>query len=169
VAAIDGSSALGKPGVSGQARLQSEFGNMIDSVSKPKLPKGLSFVLKTSQLEQALSDIDCHVDLVYWIPQGGGSILEGHYWLPNDNVPYSRVYVRAGAIPSALRFAASEALRESALPKFIGWLRGILALSDRSPALPTEPYFDAQYTAEGLTITHQRNTRCQGAGGKSAE
>jgi hypothetical protein len=128
---------------------------MIDFVSKPKLPKGLSFVLKTSQLEQALFDIDCHVYLRYWVPQCGGSILEGDYWLPNENFPYPRVYIRAGAIPSALRSAASEALRESALPKFRDWLRKILSLSDKSPALHTHPYFNAEYSSQGLTISHQ--------------
>src|SRR5215510_12423399 len=102
---------------------------MIDSVSRPKLAKGLSYVLKTSQLVKALSDaeIDCHVDLVYWVPQSGGSILEGHYWLPNENVAYPRVYVRAGVVPLASRLPASEALLASALPKFIRWLKEILA------------------------------------------
>ena len=78
---------------------------MIESVSKPKLPKRLSYVLKTSQLEKAVLDagIDCHLDLVYWQPQSGGSILEAHYWLPNENVAHPRVYVRAGVAPSELR------------------------------------------------------------------
>ncbi len=130
---------------------------MIDSVSKPKLAKGLSYVLKTSQLAKALLDvgIDCHVDLVYWAPQSGGSILEGHYWLPNENVPYPRVYVRAGAVPSASRAAASEALVDSALPEFVNWLKGILALPDESPALSGLLYFNATYTEQGLVITGQ--------------
>ena len=70
--------------------LERSFAAMIDSVSKPKLAKGLSYVLKTSQLAKALSDagIECHVDLVFWVPQTGGSILEGHYWLPNENMGY---------------------------------------------------------------------------------
>jgi len=126
---------------------------MIDSVSKPKLPKGLSYVLETSQLEQALLNIDCHVNLVYWVPQGGGSILQALYWLPNENVPHPRLYVRAGVVPSALRSAASEALTGSVLPKFITWLRGILALPDRSIALQGTLYFNADYTANGLVIT----------------
>jgi len=139
------------------------FGIMIQTVSKPKLPKGLSYVLKTSQLEKALSEarIDCHVDLVYWLPQSGGSILEGNYWLANENVPHPRLYVRAGTVPSGLRAAASEALTESALPQFIDWLRGIIALPDKSPRLHETLYFNAAYTERGLVVTDQPKYKVQ--------
>jgi hypothetical protein len=130
---------------------------MIDSISKPKLPKGLSYVLKTSQLAKVLSDagIDCHIDLVYWLPQGGGSILEAEYWLPNDHVRYPRLYVRAGPVPSGLHAVASESLLASALPQFVRWLRTILALPGRSPALHGKPHFIAAYTVEGLAVGSQ--------------
>lgn len=135
----------------------------MDSVSKPKLAKGLSYVLKTSQLAKALSDagIDCHLDLVYWTPQSGGSILEGQYWLPNENVAYPRVYVRAGAVPSASRLSATEALLASALPQFVNWLQGIIALPDTSPALHGTLYFNATYTDQGLAVTSQPTFKVQ--------
>jgi hypothetical protein len=126
---------------------------MIDSVSKPRLPKGLSYVLKTSQLEEALSDFDVHIDLVYWRPQGGNSILEGQYWLPNENVPHPRVYVRAGVVPSALRSKAADALAGTALPSFAEWLRQIVELPSGSPALHGPLYFNARYTESGLIMT----------------
>ena len=128
---------------------------MIDSVSKPKLPKGLSYALKTSQLAKAMSDavIDCHVDLVYWVPQGGNSILEAHYWLPNANVAHPRVYVRAGAVSSALHAAAAELLLSSALPEFTRWLQAILRLPEGSPALRGTSYFNATYTDKGLAFS----------------
>lgn len=131
--------------------------SMIDSVSKPKLSRGRSYVLKTSQLAKVLSDarIDCHVDLVYWLPQCGRSILEAQYWLPNENVPYSRVYVRAGVVPTALRSAARDSLTKLALPQFVEWLREILALPDESPVLQMTPYFNVAYTEKGLVITNQ--------------
>jgi hypothetical protein len=130
---------------------------MINSVSKPKLAKGLSYVLKTSLLAKVLAGarIDCPVELVYWMPQTGGSILEGHYWLPNENVAYPRVYVRAGVVPSASRLAASEALLVSALPQFVSWLQGILALPNDSLALHGTLYFNAAYTEERLVVTDQ--------------
>jgi hypothetical protein len=128
---------------------------MIESVSHPKLAKGRSYVLKTTQLADALADagINWHVDLVYWSPQTGGSVLEGHYWPPNENVPYPRVYVRAGTVPSALRSAAVEALHEVALPQFIVCVKGIMALLDGSPALSAESYFNATFSEGGLAVT----------------
>lgn len=130
---------------------------MIDFVSNPKPAKGLCYVLKVSQHAKALSDagIDCHVDLVYWTPQSGGSILDGQYWLPNENVTYPRIYVRAGAVPSALRMSAMDALRVSALPQFVRWLQEIIALPDNSPALRGTLYFNATYTDDGLIVTNQ--------------
>jgi hypothetical protein len=139
-------------------RKRTIFIAVINSVSKPKLRDGLCYVLKTSQLAQALSEaqIDTAVDLRFWTPIGNGSILEAYYWLPNANVSYPRVYVRAGVVPLALRTAASGALAESALPAFIRWLQRIIELPDNSPELyGGELYFDAQYTENGLTITHQ--------------
>lgn len=130
---------------------------MIESISRPRLAKGRSYVLKTSQLAEALAHagIDWHVDLIYWSPQSGGSILEGHYWPPKHTIPYPRIYIRAGVVPSTMRSAAAEALREIALPRFIGWVRGIMALPERSPALACESYFNATYTTDGLAIYEQ--------------
>lgn len=130
---------------------------MIDSVAKPKPPKGSSYVLKTSLLKQALEDagVECHVDLDYWIPQGGGSIFEAEYWLPNENVPYPRVYIRAGVVPTDSYESAMNAMVSTVLPAFIQWIRRILALPEQSPELHLKPYFNATYTETGLNITNE--------------
>jgi hypothetical protein len=130
--------------------------DMIESISKPKLPKGLAYSLKTSQLVRALDDagVDIHIDLVYWRPQVLGSILEAHYWLPNKNVPYPRVYVRAGCVPAVQRAAASESLSEAAIPQFIDWLTGILNSPANSTRLCGEPYFNATYINDRLSISY---------------
>lgn len=128
---------------------------MIDSVTRPRLAKGLSYVLTTSQLADALADarIDCHINLVYWSPRGTRSILEGAYWLPSENVPHPRVYVGAGAVPSAMLPDAAKALSNAALRQFVRWLGDVLALPENSPALAAGPYFNAAYTEDGLAIT----------------
>lgn len=130
---------------------------MIASVSRPKLASGWSYVLKTSQLADALAaaGIGWRFDLVYWSPRAGGSILEGHYWPPNENLPHPRVYVRAGSVPSALLLTVAEVLRESALPQFIRWVEGLVALPEGSPALAREAYFNATFTVDGLAFTDQ--------------
>ena len=130
---------------------------MIEHITKPKLPKTLSYVLKTSQLAKALAnaEIDCHVSLKYWTPTGGGYILQALYWLPNARVSYPRVYISAGTVPVAWQTAASEAFLASALPAFIHWLQAILALPDNSSALNKTPSFEATYTEKGLAISSQ--------------
>jgi len=64
-----------------------------------------------------------------------------------SDVPFS--------ISNALRVAASEALVELALPQFLKWLRGILALPVESPALHETLYFNAAYTEKGLVVSDQ--------------
>jgi hypothetical protein len=94
-------------------------------VEKPALSKNRSYVLKTSVLQTALDDakIDCHLILRYWTPRiEDGSVLEAEYWLPNQNVPHARVYVRAGSLPKADRRDAFRWLERSVLLSFIQWL-----------------------------------------------
>lgn len=126
------------------------------TVKKPKLRKGLSYVLKTSLLQEALDQarIDCHVDLKYWTPQSGSSVLEAHYWLPNGNVEYPRVYLRAGVVPITERQAALDALRCDILPAFISWLSRIIALPKGSPKLHGDLYFNATYEDGEIGIIH---------------
>lgn len=131
---------------------------MINSISKPKVRKGFAYVLKTSQLAQALSDakIDCHVDLIYWTPTRGESILDVNYWLPHANVPYPRVYLRAGVVPLPLYPSASKALADTALPEFTRWLRNLVNLPETaSELLFGERYFNARYSEDGLSISYQ--------------
>ena len=132
---------------------------MIDFISKPKLPKGISYVLKTSQLEQALKklepkleEINCQITLDYWIPQKGNSIFEANYWLPNHHVSYPRIYIRAGAISSELRIKASTNLVNEILPDFINWLDQIVTKS--SPVYENQ-YFNASYSSNGSIIVNK--------------
>ena len=116
----------------------------------------MSYVLKTSLLQEALdqAQIDCHVDLNYWTPQSGSSVLEAHYWLPNANVDHPRVYVRAGVVPSAERQAALDTFKGVGLPAFISWLSRITALPNGSPKLHGDLYFNATYDDGEIAITH---------------
>lgn len=127
---------------------------MIHSISKPKIPKEYSYVLKTSQLEEILiqNKIVIHVDLEYWLPQEIGTILEAYYWQPNSNVPYNRLYVRAGALPNKDVKGAKEAMVATVFPAFIKWLNFYLKLPDNAPQLNKDPYFDAVYKNNKITL-----------------
>ncbi len=130
---------------------------MIDSISKPKLPKGRSYPLRASQITEVLTaaHIDAHVDLAFWTPQGGESILEAHYWRPNENVPYPRVYLRAGSLPSDQRVAAADALASEVLPAFVVWLKKILALPSNSPALLETLYLNARFIDRRVRLEYE--------------
>ena len=123
------------------------------TVHKPKLPKHLSYVLKTSLLEAVLEQagMDCCVNLDYWTPQSGGSILEAHYVLPNKNVDHTRVQVRAGSVPAGERRRALDLLESQVLPEFVTWLSRLLSLPEGSPILFGGPYFNARY-GDGLVV-----------------
>ena len=125
------------------------------TVEKNKLPKGHSYVLKTSLLAGALDQagITCHLHLIYWMPKPEGSLLQVHYWMPNPRVDYRRVYVRAGSLPNQQRSTAAELLRIQAIPLFISWRGHLMALPDTSPLLYQEPFYEAVYTGGVLQIS----------------
>lgn len=130
---------------------------MFASITKPKLPRGYSYVLKTSVLEKSLveSGIDCSIELHDWLPQRIGSILECEHWPANDRFEYDRLYVRAGAVPAALRHDAFESLVDKVLPRFGIWARGILGLPPGSPARFASPCFRARFLPDtGLSLDH---------------
>jgi hypothetical protein len=120
---------------------------MINSVSKPKIPKDYKYILKTNQLEEILTKnkFSIHIDLNYWLPQEIGTILEAHYWLPNSNIPYNRLYIRAGALPNKDVRNAQEELITTVFPAFIKWLNFILKLPSNSSHFNESPYFNAIY------------------------
>ena len=123
-------------------------------VEKQKTPKHLSYVLRTSLLERVLREADVKIDthLIYWIPENGGSILEAFYWVPNENVSFARLYVRAGAVPNQEHKKAFELLQKQALPALAEWLTFLIALPDESPLLNDKPYFNASYSQGDLRI-----------------
>ena len=129
---------------------------VLRSVTKPPLRTGLSYVLKTTQLDTALATAKLapHVDLSYWEPSGGGSILQAFYWLANESIDQNRVYVRAGCVPSQQRRDAAAALTNEGLPSFIAWVRTLVALPANAPMLHQRPFFDATYGSDGLCVCH---------------
>ena len=119
-------------------------------IDKPKLRKGLSYVLQTSILKDAIeaAGIDCNINLHYWNPYKipvGETILECFYWLPNENVDYDRFYVRAGTVQSENRKIAQELLKIKAIPKFIDWIIKIKSLPANSTSLKHNSYFNAVF------------------------
>lgn len=129
---------------------------MIDAITKPKISRDYSFVLKTTQLEDFLksNNIDINVNLDYWKPQEIGSIFEVHYWFPNQNIPYDRLYIRAGAVLKIDIQLARKSLTDEVFPAFLKWLMNIDMLK-KSFTINEEPYFNACFE-NGLLSIHTK-------------
>ncbi len=124
------------------------------TIEKPRLPKALAYPLKTSLLEACLASIELSAEplLRYWTPQGGGSILEAHYWLPNQNVSHTRVYIRAGSLPREQVRGARELLEGEGLPSLAAWLSLLENLPANAAILAKEPWFEARFREGKLFI-----------------
>lgn len=127
----------------------------ISSINKPKIPKEYAYVLQSSQLNKLLldSNFSIHTDLLFWLPQIIGSIFEVHYWLPNENNPYCRLHIRAGALKIEYVKAAKEVMNSTILPQFAIWLRDIIKLPNSSPILNKDLYFNAVFKDGKLEIS----------------
>ena len=96
-----------------------------------KLPKGQSYPLKPSILEAAL--VTARIDLDTYLIRSPGKLFDAHFWPPNANVPYERLYVRAGSVPTEQAAVEGDRIEREALPALIEWIGNILAQDPRSP------------------------------------
>jgi 3-mercaptopyruvate sulfurtransferase SseA len=97
-------------------------------IEKSKLPKGMSYPLKSSVLETALDSggITLNTHLIYY--GIGKFFFDAHFWLTNQNVPYERLYIRTSAVPAADATDARTFMTTTVIPEFVTWVQGILSL-----------------------------------------
>ena len=96
-----------------------------------KLPKGQSYPLKPSALEAALTTAGISIDTE--LIRSPAIIFDAYFWPPNPNVPYERLFVRIGYVPSEQAQAARDRMDREALPALITWICNILAQDPKSP------------------------------------
>ena len=123
------------------------------TIEKEKIWKGYSYVLKTSLLKEALAeaktDIDTHLR---YIPREYEGIFLARFWIPNERIPYNRLYITASSVPSEQHKNAFEEFKSKAIPAFIDWLTSTLAMPENSPALCNEPFFKVEWKEEKMEI-----------------
>lgn len=114
--------------------------------SKPKIPKGISYVLKTSMLESALEEngLDFHVKLQFRIHQWGNLIFQSFFTLPKDIIE-KRVFIYAGVVPNNQRKEALELMKTKVLPSYVSWLKEFDNLPTESPIIYKRPLFAVYY------------------------
>ena len=101
-------------------------------IDKARIPKGSSFVLRSSAMEEALR-AGAIVTEVHLHHVGPGIFFDAWFWPPRPNVPLERFFVRAGCVPSHQARQAREYVESRVLPDFILWASQILALPSNSP------------------------------------
>jgi hypothetical protein len=116
-------------------------------IEKGKIPKGLSYALKSSVLENSLeaANIKINVHLIY---DTNHVFFEAFYWLPNENIGYDRFYVRTGAVESKEARRARGFMESQVIPDFIKWANKIIRLPSNSPKLQEKPHFSRAFIYE---------------------
>jgi len=96
-----------------------------------KLPKGQSYPLRPYVLSTALADAGVEIDT--YLVRSPGSLSDAHFWPPNENVPFERLYVRTGSVPYQELAVARQWMENIAVPKLAEWVVGILSGDKMSP------------------------------------
>lgn len=103
-------------------------------IDKDKLPKGLTYPLKSSLFSELLeaAGIRANVHLIFSMNHES---FEASYWLPNENVKYDRFYIRTGPVESEESIKAREYMESNAIPEFIKWASYLFSLPSNSRKL----------------------------------
>jgi hypothetical protein len=96
-----------------------------------KLPKRQGYPLRPSTLEDALKRAGVSID-VHLIRQAG-TLFDAHFWPPNPDAPYERLYIRVGSVPVEQVGAIRREFEATTLPMLVKWIASILAQDPKSP------------------------------------
>jgi hypothetical protein len=115
-------------------------------IDKDKIPKGTSFVLKSSTFDEALQSASITTD-THLKHTNNSRILFAASFSPNPDVDYERFYVSAGIVPSTVATAARQFVASQVIPQFIAWASGILAEPPNSPIRRAHQRFSPDVSA----------------------
>jgi len=110
-------------------------------INKRKIPRGSSFVLKSSIFEEALQSAGITTDTHLYHSNNSRSLFAASFSPPNPYVGYERFFVTAGIVPSAEAEAARQFVASQVIPQFIAWASSILAEPQTSPIRRAHQHF----------------------------
>ncbi|WP_368566318.1 hypothetical protein [Pseudoxanthomonas sp. UTMC 1351] len=113
-------------------------------IEKDKIPKGTSFILRSSALLEALTTAGISVETSLQ-HLNSKIFFDAFFWPPRPNVQHDRFCVRAGSVPASQARPAREFMESIVLPEFIQWAQGILALPQDSPVRRSEQVFAREF------------------------
>jgi len=107
-----------------------------------KLPSGQSYPLRPSKLKEALTTAGVSLDV--HLSRSPGVLFDAHFWPPTPEVPYERLYVRAGSVTSEQVADARRKIEERVLPTLVRWIARILSENPKSPMRREKQVLDLQ-------------------------
>jgi hypothetical protein len=109
-------------------------------IEKAKLPKGMSYPLRSSYLSEALRAAGITL-AAHLIHQPASILFEAHFWPPNPRIRHERLYIIVAAVPALQRRFAREYLEGTAVREFVAWVQDIVSLAPNSPVRREQQYF----------------------------
>ncbi|EKR89880.1 hypothetical protein LEP1GSC163_0362 [Leptospira santarosai str. CBC379] len=101
-------------------------------IQKDKIPKGFSYLFKTSDLIAAYDSAEIKIETILRYSPGN-EYLRVDFWPPNPNINHERLYIVVGIVPSQFAHLVRESMKSKILPEFIEWVTGLLSLPTNSP------------------------------------
>lgn len=110
------------------------------NVSKDKIPKTMSYPLKTSVLEAAFvaAGITIDTSLNYVTSK---RFFDCEFWPPNQNVPHERLYISICAVRNERAREARDFMEKQVIPALIAWVRSLQDLPANSPVRRQQQHF----------------------------
>jgi hypothetical protein len=97
-----------------------------------EIPKGYGYILKPSFLANALSAAGVEIN-AHLVRSHRKRLFDAHFWPPNSNVSYERLYVTAGTVIARDLPELRLRVELEAIPILVRWISGIVSLDPRSP------------------------------------
>lgn len=131
------------------------------TINKPKAPKGLSYIIKSSQLKELFDELklDIDVSVIFLVSKKGPqgiNVFECCYWLPNNNVPYDRLYITIGTV-SHDKKEKVDIILNRLITKFKEWLLFIMSLPNNSTFLKHNSYIRANFIDDVFVFKSEPN------------
>jgi len=126
------------------------------TINKPKVPKGLSYIIKSSQIQELFEGLKLDIDISvnYLVSKGGPQgirVFECCYWLPNMNISYDRLYITIGTV-SVDKKDKIDTLLKVLFPKFKEWVLFIMSQPDNSTFLEPNSYIRANFINDEFVL-----------------
>lgn len=122
------------------------------NIEKPPVPKGMSYVLKTSEIQATFNSLKVELPIyVRYYAKSIPSVFECKFLMPsgfdskyrnaNTNPRYKRIFVYLSCVDYKVKDDVNPQVVDILNTSFSGWLSAIIALPDNSTYFNREMYF----------------------------